>query len=225
MIGNIEIVLRLLLSAILGGLIGMEREASNRPAGLRTHILVTVGSALIMMISIDGFKGADPSRLAAQVVSGIGFLGAGTILHTGPNIQGLTTAASLWVCGGIGIAIGGGYYLGGVVTVIIVLFTLTRVSLMEKTLFKQRYKTLIVDSIDRTGLIGELGTIFGDYNMNIRDIGISYYTDQDEQEYIKIKFLLRIPSNFEFENECIFERIYKVNGVKNAKWEIKRISE
>jgi len=120
MIGNTEVILRLLLSAFFGGLVGMEREANNRPAGLRTHVLVSLGSTLIMMISIDAFRGmgasgngGEPARLAAQVVSGIGFLGAGTILRDGTNIKGLTTAASLWVCGGIGLAVGSGYYLGG----------------------------------------------------------------------------------------------------------------
>lgn len=232
MISNVEIVLRLLLSTVLGGLIGMEREASNRPAGLRTHILVTVGSTLIMMVSIDGFSGisyngsgADPSRLAAQIVSGIGFLGAGTILIKGATIQGLTTAASLWVCGGIGIAIGGGYYLGGVATVIIVLFTLSRLSIMEKRLFKQRYKMLIVDSIDRTGLIGDLGTVFGEYNINIMGMEIDHYTDSYDMEHIKIRFLLRMPIDFELSNECIFERIYGINGVKKAEWETRKTFE
>ncbi len=232
MVSNVEIILRLLLASALGGLIGMEREASNRPAGLRTHILVAVGSALIMLVSIDGFRGisyngsgADPSRLAAQIVTGIGFLGAGTILTKGSSIHGLTTAASLWVCGGIGIAIGGGYYLGGVVTVIIVLFTLSRLSIMEKNLFKQRYRMFIVDSIDRTGLIGELGTVFGACNMNIRSMDISHYTELDDLEYIKIKFLLRVPSNFESSGQCIFDSIYKVKGVKKAEWETKKIYE
>ena len=125
MTGNVEIIIRLILASILGGLIGLDRESTNRPAGFRTHILVAIGSALIMMVSVDNAKyGADPSRIAAQVISGIGFLGAGTILRTGTNIEGLTTAASLWVCAGIGLAVGNGYYLGAVATTLIVLFFL-----------------------------------------------------------------------------------------------------
>ena len=123
MINEYEVVIRLILASILGGLIGLEREVNNRPAGLRTHVLVTAGSALVMLISMYGFNGlgedgtgGEPARLAAQVVSGIGFLGAGTILRQGNSIQGLTTAASLWVSGCIGLAIGNGYYLGGLVT-------------------------------------------------------------------------------------------------------------
>jgi putative Mg2+ transporter-C (MgtC) family protein len=130
-----EIGLRLLIACLLGGIIGFERENSNRPAGLRTHILVTVGSTLIMLISINGFDGnSDPARLAAQVVSGIGFLGAGTILVQGKSIYGLTTAASLWVCAGIGLAIGTGSYFEAIVTVIIVIVSLKPLSYLQRNL-------------------------------------------------------------------------------------------
>src|SRR5690554_3428112 len=162
-----EIVLRLVLSAFIGGLVGMEREASNRPAGLRTHVLVSLGACLIMLISIDGFHNSglfyksDPARLAAQVVSGIGFLGAGTILRTGNTIKGLTTAASLWVCAGIGLAIGSGYYVGGLTTAAIVLFSLKGLSGIEKKFFKKKDKILVVQCHERTGLIGDIGQVLG----------------------------------------------------------------
>ena len=106
MVWEAEMVLRLLLAAFLGGIIGLERENLNKAAGLRTHTLVSVGSCLIMLVSISMYKqfnsevNADPARLAAQVVSGIGFLGAGTIMRSGVNVKGLTTAATL-CCGGI----------------------------------------------------------------------------------------------------------------------------
>ena len=155
MINNYEILIRLILSAIMGGSIGIEREANNRPAGLRTHILVSVGSTLIMLVSIYGFEGeGDPARLAAQVVSGIGFLGAGTILRTGNSIKGLTTAASLWVCAGIGLAIGAGYYVGGVITAVIVLLSLVLLGTAEKKIFKSSYKIFIITGAERPGLIG-----------------------------------------------------------------------
>ncbi|MCT4543761.1 MAG: MgtC/SapB family protein [Vallitalea sp.] len=128
-----EISMRLVIACLLGGVIGFERENSNRPAGLRTHILVTVGSTLIMLISINGFDGnSDPARLAAQVVSGIGFLGAGTILVQGKSIYGLTTAASLWVCAGIGLAIGTGSYFEAVITVVIVMISLSPLSYFQR---------------------------------------------------------------------------------------------
>ena len=111
MIVEWEMALRLLMSGVLGGLIGYEREYQHKSAGLRTHILVCVGSCLIMILSIklytavQGLTNADPARLAAQVVSGIGFLGAGSILKEGPNVRGLTTAASMWVVSGVGLAV------------------------------------------------------------------------------------------------------------------------
>ena len=113
-----EVVIRLLLAAALGSVIGLERERLLWAAGLRTHMLVSVGSTLVMIVSAYGFAGVvntpgvslDPSRVAAQVVSGIGFLGAGTILLRQEVIRGLTTAASLWAVAAIGLAVGGGLY-------------------------------------------------------------------------------------------------------------------
>ena len=113
---------RLVLATLLGGFVGYEREMHNRWAGFRTHILVCVGSCLIMITSIHlsqahiGLGNADPGRLAAQVVSGIGFLGAGTILHSSSHIRGLTTAANLWMIAGVGLAVGCGLYLPAVLT-------------------------------------------------------------------------------------------------------------
>jgi putative Mg2+ transporter-C (MgtC) family protein len=119
----------LLLSVVLSGLIGLEREIHGHPAGLRTHILVCVGSTLVTLVSKLFFKGtvtAESDRIAAQIVSGIGFLGAGAIIREGATVRGLTTAASIWTTAGIGIAIGAGPFFGelAVITTIIVLFTL-----------------------------------------------------------------------------------------------------
>ena len=122
-----EIIIRLVLAAFLGAIVGLEREAAKRDAGLRTHTLVSLGSALIMMTNLylfEVYTGAahlDPTRLAAQVVSGIGFLGAGTIIRSGSNIKGLTTAASLWVVAAVGLAVGCGFYKAAVFTTLFVL--------------------------------------------------------------------------------------------------------
>lgn len=131
MITDIQVASRLFLAAALGGVIGFERQKHNkRIAGLRTHILVTVGSALIMLVSIYIFEvyagkaPVDPARIAAGVVTGIGFLGAGTIIRSGENVQGLTTAASLWTVSGIGLAVGCGFYIAGCTASIIALATL-----------------------------------------------------------------------------------------------------
>lgn len=135
-----QILARLLLATLLGGLIGFEREARGRAAGFRTHILVCLGSALIMLTSMyifeiyKGLAPVDPSRIAAQVITGIGFLGAGTILRWGATVRGLTTAASLWAVAGIGLAVGCGFYFAAVTSTILVVITLVIFSKMELAL-------------------------------------------------------------------------------------------
>lgn len=223
MITEQEMLLRLVISAVAGGIVGMEREAKNRPAGLRTHILVTLGSALIMLISMYGFdgmgvsgEGGEPARLAAQVVSGIGFLGAGTILRNGNNINGLTTAASIWVCGGIGLAIGNGYYYGGIATTFIVLITLKSMGFIERKVFKGKYKTLVVSCKKRIGLIGDVGQIFGRNNISVRDIKVSSESD-DDHVGADIYFTLKLPSKLI--PEKLFDEILSIDGIKSAGWE------
>jgi putative Mg2+ transporter-C (MgtC) family protein len=112
--------LRVLLAAALGAVIGFQRERAHRPAGLRTHILISAGAALFTAISGLVFPGGDPSRIAAGVVTGIGFLGAGTILHRTRVVEGLTTAASIWVVAAIGMAAGSGLYILSTISTVIV---------------------------------------------------------------------------------------------------------
>ena len=137
MLSNYHVLVRLLLATLLGGFIGFEREAHGRAAGLRTHILVCLGSALIMMTSMyifEIYKGVavvDPSRIAAQVVTGIGFLGAGTILRWGATVKGLTTAASIWAVAAIGLAIGCGFYFAAITSTVLVVTALVVFSKME----------------------------------------------------------------------------------------------
>jgi putative Mg2+ transporter-C (MgtC) family protein len=127
-----EALLRLALAAILGGLIGVERELREREAGLRTHLLVAVGSALFTIVGAYGFHDfvnsagsvVDPTRIAAQIVTGIGFLGAGAIIRQGFSVRGLTTAATLWVVAAVGLASGAGYYSAAVITTALVLIAL-----------------------------------------------------------------------------------------------------
>ncbi|MDS0797084.1 MgtC/SapB family protein [Burkholderia pseudomultivorans] len=140
MITNGELLLRLALAAILGAAVGIERERMSWAAGLRTHMLVCVGSSLIMLVSAYGFNDVaaqqhislDPSRVAAQVVSGIGFLGAGAILLRGEVVRGLTTAASVWCVAGVGLAVGGGMYVGSIGGTVIILLILAGVKPLEK---------------------------------------------------------------------------------------------
>jgi putative Mg2+ transporter-C (MgtC) family protein len=129
-----ESLLRVVIAAALGGAVGLEREFREREAGFRTHMLVSVGSALFTLVSAYGFRDflvnggsvirADPTRIAAQIVTGIGFLGAGAIIRQGLSVRGLTTAATLWVVAAIGISAGAGYYSAAVITTLVVLFSL-----------------------------------------------------------------------------------------------------
>ncbi len=214
MTSNFELVLRLVLAAIIGSFIGIEREVSNRPAGLRTHILVTVGSALITLVSKDGFGGlGDPARVAAQIVTGIGFLGAGTIIKTGSSIKGLTTAASLWISAGIGIAIGSGYYLGALVTAGIVLLTLVNVGSFEKRLIKRTYSTIEIYTKGRTGLLGEIGTVLGEHKVYIKDIRMVSVDEYEDMENLTFEITVKFTDSINLDN--LFNSLYRIKNVSN----------
>lgn len=131
---EIESIIKLLFAVLVGGLIGLERESTRRPAGLRTHILVCVASTMVMDINFmiaQQYITADPMRLGAQVISGIGFLGAGTIIKEGPTVKGLTTAAGLWAVACLGLVIGAGYYLMALFAALVMLVTLKTFSQLE----------------------------------------------------------------------------------------------
>lgn len=134
---------RIFLAGLLCGLIGLERSYRNKPAGLRTHLLVGIGSALIMMISIHmatlpGTAPADPTRIASNVVAGLGFLGAGTIMREGASVHGLTTAASLWAAGAVGLAVGCGYYQAAFQGTLAILLALEILGLVEFAYLRRR---------------------------------------------------------------------------------------
>jgi len=128
---ELELVVRLVLGFVLSGIVGLEREVSLKPAGLRTHVLVGLGSTLLTILSINAFPGADPSRVAASIIVGIGFLGAGTILKTEQKVIGLTTAATLWIVASIGVAAGTGFYLLAVIATILA-FLVLKLDIFEK---------------------------------------------------------------------------------------------
>ncbi len=146
MVSDGIILFRLLLAALCSGSIGLEREVHGRAAGFRTHILVCVGSTLVMLTAIHlfemyrGIVEVDPGRLAGQVISGIGFLGAGTIIQFKDSVRGLTTAASLWVAAGIGLAVGSGFYVGAIATTVIVLVALYILSSVERHVVGSKQK-------------------------------------------------------------------------------------
>ncbi|MCK9573245.1 MAG: MgtC/SapB family protein [Candidatus Omnitrophica bacterium] len=139
-------ITRIVLAGVLGGIIGLEREKKGRNAGLRTHILVCTGSSLIMLVSLYMFEmyqgrvPVDPSRIAAGVVTGIGFLGAGTIMAGNDGVKGLTTAASIWISSGIGLAVGCGFFSAAVVATVVTFITLAFLKHVEKKLEQSENK-------------------------------------------------------------------------------------
>lgn len=174
----LAIALRLVCAVIIGGLIGLERGMKNRPAGLRTYMLVCVGSCLIMLTNQYLFQvsgSGDPMRLGAQVVSGIGFLGAGTIIVTKHNqIKGLTTAAGLWAAAGVGLALGVGFYEAALIAGLLIFFVLTGLQKLDNRM-RSKTKTLevyieIADSLN----IGTLIRSIRDMNVEIEDVQLEH---------------------------------------------------
>lgn len=149
MLSDIELIERLLLAAALGGVLGFEREWRQKNAGLRTNILIATGSALFTLMSIDlsASSGGDPTRVAAQIVTGIGFIGAGAIMRTQDGIRGLTTAAMIWVNAAIGVAVGGGEYRLAVIATGVTLLVLIVMTPLEKFI-DRRLKNGAADSGD-----------------------------------------------------------------------------
>lgn len=209
-------ILRLVIAAILGGIIGWERGSGNRPAGLRTHMLVAVGSAVIMIISQTVFleygqtgdTRVDPGRLAAQVVSGIGFLGAGTILRDGFTIKGLTTAASLWVVAALGLAVGIGAYVTAVTATAVTLTTLVYLQRLERNLqLKGAIRPLRMVVADQPGQLGRIGSILGNYRIDIRSIELHQTKDQR----VTIEMLVKLPPHLDF--MALSQELLQLDGV------------
>ncbi len=171
----VQEIVRLLVAAALGVIIGYERERGDRAAGLRTHALVSTASALIMLVSAYGFTDVvttthtvvlDPSRIAAQVVSGVGFLGAGTIILRKNAVRGLTTAASIWLVAGIGLACGEGLFIPAVTTTAVALVILSGLKPLERRLFVHKRRAAVTVSVRRQQ--GQVAAIEG----HVRAVGL-----------------------------------------------------
>ncbi len=193
---TLEFILRLLLAGLLGAAIGLEREFRAKEAGLRTHFLVAMGSSLIMIVSQFGFQGsegvpgtrhADVARVAAQIVSGVGFLGAGTIIMQRQSVRGLTTAAGLWVAAGIGMAVGGGLYALGAAATVFTLLGLELYQLFRNV--KVRLTSLILTIQDRDVLIAVTNSL-NEKGFKIVDTTVvSEYSGKSE--YLRVTMTLR----------------------------------
>lgn len=215
MITNFEILVRLALACLLGGLIGMERERNKHPAGLRTHILVCVGATLVMLCNdfifemYKGLTNIDPARLGAQVISGIGFLGAGTIIKEGLSIRGLTTAASLWAVACLGIAIGIGFYTGAILTTSFVLIILIIFSRFEYLFYGKSGRTLIsIKAVNSEGLVEAIGAKLKEFELYHNNFSLE--AAEDNLVAVKIK----VSSNKNFSNLRLIEELNKVQGMK-----------
>jgi len=173
-------LVRILLSCVLGGIIGFEREQSNyRPAGLRTHILVCLGSCLVMLIaefSIIAYSdkiNIDPTRIGGQVISGIGFLGAGTIIRHGLSVKGITTAASIWTVACVGLACGIGFYTGAILATLLIWTILMYLKNFEIKLSKHNvFKAIEVEGEKDKQVIYALISIFKELNIEIKSLDI-----------------------------------------------------
>jgi len=218
------ILLRTVLAVALGGAIGVERESKHRPAGFRTHTLVCVGASTVMILSellFAQYNAAygimpDPARMGAQVVSGIGFLGAGTIMRYGANVHGLTTAASIWVTGCIGLAAGAGFYaLAGTATsvILITLIVFTKLT----TLFSQRpvKRELLIEMQNDPQVIGAVTHLLMHNSIQILSIIHTDDAPSDEESLLlHITFLLR----FRRRNQVapLLKQLTEITGVTSA---------
>ncbi|GMT49511.1 MAG: methyltransferase [bacterium] len=169
-------ILKLFLALFCGGIIGYERGRHGQPAGLRTHIIIAVGSCLMMVLSIhigDLYKG-DHSRIAAQVVSGIGFLGGAAIIRFKFAVKGVTTVATIWTTAGIGLSIGGGLYLASLVASGIIMFTLMALNVWERKVFKKgSINKLVIEANRDIELITEVFKLLKNYKIVIRNLGLT----------------------------------------------------
>jgi len=172
-----DLAIRLIIAAALGGAVGAEREIHNHPAGIRTHMLVALGSGLFTVLSIHGFGAGspsapvDPTRIAAQVVSGIGFLGAGAILKDGVVVRGLTTAASLWATAAVGMAAGAGEHLLAVVSTVVILVSLWPINaLAERVRGSSLPEVQLRLSLDRLEAVGEVSAVLAANKLDISAI-------------------------------------------------------
>lgn len=220
-----EIIVRLILALIIGGLIGYERELKNRAAGFRTHILVCLGATVVSLIQIDiGNKAIemikinetlsevikiDYGRLGAQVITGVGFIGAGTIIHTKRNIRGLTTAATLWIVACLGLSIGMGEYFISIFATIIIFVTLVFLKRIEyKFIAKNIIKEFGIKYYDEGDIKGKIEYILEKNKIKIRRI--EYFIRENNSKEIYARYIITKPKNVNLD-EVLQEIMNKIS--------------
>lgn len=226
-----EVVIRLVLAVLVGGLIGYEREFQNRPAGFRTHILVCLGAAITSMIQLYSIQDmtnmilqypqlqtamkADVGRLGAQVITGVGFLGAGTILHEKGSVKGLTTAASIWTVACIGLAVGLGYYTLTILSAICVFIVLVFLKRFEVKLFKNTNILKIeIQYVNKKNMVEKLEHYFGVMGLKVKNIEFVIEDEEGNADYSTIMYTILAPRHTNIseivQKLCTFEEIHKV---------------
>ncbi|NMC73216.1 MAG: MgtC/SapB family protein [Geobacteraceae bacterium] len=222
---DFHVALRLLLAALLGGVIGLEREIHGRPAGFRTHLLVSLGSCVFAVISVSLYRmygdftgripvGVDPARVAAQVVTGIGFLGAGAILRDKASIRGLTTAACLWVASAVGVACGIGLYSVSVLVTVVAVGSLLLLKKVEGVLTRDAFSAVKVWSMDVEGQMERIENLLAGFDMKMLNACIEH--DLEKQE-IFLGFEIKITRRET--GYRIVDRIVATPGVKKVRLE------
>jgi putative Mg2+ transporter-C (MgtC) family protein len=212
---DLELLGRLLLAAVLGGAIGAERELNDQAAGLRTHMLLTIGACLFTLVSAYGFGAGprDPSRLAAQIVTGIGFLGGGAIVRHGLTVKGLTTAASIWATASVGVAVGAGQYLlgvGGAVLVSVTLLGLRRVGALLQRWGVSR-EALVLTT--RPGFdVQRIMEAIRDERVEVRGLDRQ---EGDGEDRIALVVKLRP----RYRTEQLLDVLGRLDGVRQVEWE------
>lgn len=207
-------IARLILALVAGSLIGLEREMRRQTAGLRTHILICLGSTVLTLLSVwmgqhygAQNRGTDTTRIAAGIVSGIGFLGAGAIIKIGNNMKGLTTAASIWGVSAIGMGIGGGMWLPSLVALAFMLITLVLLEPIERKFFPaERIKVLQIDYGESTADRAKLMAALEAFGVSILSMDASQVMSKKET---RVKALVRVPVNIDIE---AFFKAVKVTG-------------
>ena len=217
----VSILFRIFLSVMIGGFLGMERGKKNRPAGLRTYILVCLGSALVMMTNqyvYLTYQTGDPMRLGAQVISGVGFLGAGTIILTGRNkIMGITTAAGLWTAACGGLAIGVGFYEGAVLGGIVIAFTVSGLLRFDIWLRKKsKYLELYVEYNAEKGAFSGFLQYAREHQFEVKNIQISkgYMWQSSEGRQRTLSYIVTVSSQVHRTNSEMIEVLAHEKGVQ-----------
>jgi putative Mg2+ transporter-C (MgtC) family protein len=209
-----ELLARLALAAVLGGLVGAERELADQPAGLRTHVLLSLGTCLFTLVSAYGFgQGADPSRLAAQIVTGVGFLGGGAILRHGFTIRGLTTAASIWSTCALGVAVGVGMYSLSAGATVLTLVTLYGLRALRNLLRRHAASREELSVRTRPGF--EVQTMID--LLHAEGVGLRGMEREVDSDGGRVLLIAKLPPRYQAEH--LVEKLADLDGVREVEWE------